>query len=379
VGPVDVAAAASVAAGLPVTLRTAVPPPSPSVVPLRSTGFWLAVVTAAIVVNQVLFTVYVLRVHGGDPGFISRYLPDGWFRLADGPSMRAFAKVFPAPSLLSPTVLRVQAALELPFVLLAYLTVAGWFDPSLRRRLLALPVLSLAATAYTVAFGLIEWSLHNPYTIQDLWVRTVAAVLTVLFLRRLDGGRGPRVTGAADLVLFVVSAGALGYFVLVVYDTCLLYNLGDLGSYVPLLAVASAGGVGAHLLRRRLRPSDPGRSVSTLTTGLGWFLALFFVPALPVRYALSFGSRPIAVAAGTVVVVVAVALTVARLRSGVLYVVPASLVGIAVAAATLFALPSGGYPEARLLSAAAAFLLVVTATASLTDVVVARRAFVRGP
>jgi len=44
-----------------------------------------------------------------------------------------------------------------------------------------------------------------------------------------------------------------------------------------------------------------------------------------------------------------------------------------------FALPSGGYPEARLLSAAAAFLLAVTATASLTDVVVARRAFVRGP
>jgi len=33
------------------------------------------------------------------------------------------------------------------------------------------------------------------------------------------------------------------------------------------------------------------------------------------RYALSFGSRPIAVAAGAVVVVVAVALTLARMRS----------------------------------------------------------------
>ena len=378
-GPVDVAAAASVAAGLPVTLRTAVPPPSRVVAPLRSTGFWLAVVTAAIVVNQVLFTVYVLRVHGGDPAFIARYLPNGWFRLADGPSMRAFAKAFPAPSLLSPTVLRVQAALELPFVLLAYLTVAGWFDPALRRRLLALPPLSLAAASYTVAFGLIEWSLRNPYTIQDLWVRAAAAVLTVLLLRRSDGGRGRRVTGAADLVLFVVSAGALGYFVLVVYDTCLLYNLGDLGSYLPLLAVACVGGVGAHLLRRRLRPADAGRALTTLTIGLGWFVALFFVPALPVRYALSFGSRPIAVAAGAVVVVVAAALTVARMRSGSLSVVPASLVGIAVAATTLYALPSGGYPETRLLSAAAAFLLAVTATAALTDFVVGRWVPARGP
>jgi hypothetical protein len=86
---------------------------------------WLAVVTAAIAINQVLFTVYVLRVHGGDPGFIARYLPAGWFRLADGPTMRAFAGAFRAPGLLAPTVLRVQAALELAFVLLAYLTVAG--------------------------------------------------------------------------------------------------------------------------------------------------------------------------------------------------------------------------------------------------------------
>ena len=53
--------------------------------------------------------------------------------------------------------------------------------------------------------------------------------------------------------------------------------------------------------------------------------------------------------------------------SVVLYVVPASLVGVAVASATLYALPSGGYPEARLLAAAAAFLLAVTATAALTD------------
>jgi uncharacterized iron-regulated membrane protein len=33
---------------------------------------WLAVVTALIYLNQVLFTVYVLRVRHGDPSFIAR-------------------------------------------------------------------------------------------------------------------------------------------------------------------------------------------------------------------------------------------------------------------------------------------------------------------
>lgn len=28
------------------------------------------------------FTVYVLRVHAGDPSFIGRYLPAGWFDMA---------------------------------------------------------------------------------------------------------------------------------------------------------------------------------------------------------------------------------------------------------------------------------------------------------
>jgi hypothetical protein len=40
------------------------------------------VVTGLLYLNQVLFTVYVLREHGGDPSFIARYLPEGWFILA---------------------------------------------------------------------------------------------------------------------------------------------------------------------------------------------------------------------------------------------------------------------------------------------------------
>jgi hypothetical protein len=95
---------------------------------------WLALVTCLVYVNQVLFTVYVLRVHGGDPSFIARYLPAGWFDLASAhPVLRGLAEHFPAPGLLAPSVLRVQAFLELPFVMLAFATAVRWLIMPARR------------------------------------------------------------------------------------------------------------------------------------------------------------------------------------------------------------------------------------------------------
>ncbi|MGW2937604.1 hypothetical protein ACWDA7_38655 [Streptomyces sp. NPDC001156] len=70
----------------------------------------LALVTGLFYTNQVLFTVYVLRVHAGDPSFFSRCLPAGWFDLASAnPALRTPAARFPAPELLAPSVLRVRA------------------------------------------------------------------------------------------------------------------------------------------------------------------------------------------------------------------------------------------------------------------------------
>jgi hypothetical protein len=77
------------------------------------------------------FTIYVEREWNGDVSRIARYLPDGWFALAD---LGALADRFPAPRLLGWTVLRAQAGLELPFVLLAYLTVCRWFGAETFRR-----------------------------------------------------------------------------------------------------------------------------------------------------------------------------------------------------------------------------------------------------
>ena len=122
----------------------------------------------------------------------------------------------------------------------------------------------------------------------------------------------------------------------------------------------------------------PGVGIETLTTGLDWFTALLFVPALPIRYALGFATPALAAAAAFIVIVTAAALTGAQVYSrlppprspGVLagwlaQSAVAALVGIAVATAARLAPP--GYPEAKLLLAAVLFLAAVTATYALTD------------
>ncbi|MFC5008072.1 hypothetical protein ACFPIJ_60950 [Dactylosporangium cerinum] len=202
-----------------------------------SPGRWLAVMVAAISCNQLLFTVYVLRVHDGDPAFIARYLPPGWFDLADGDVMRAVAAAFPAPELLAASVLRIQAALELPFVILAYLCVCRWLDPVRARALTAPAVLWAACVAYSVVFGLVEWGLRNPYTTDDLILRGLSGVGTALLAGRW---REPpqRRESAVDLLLAVGSAAALGVLVLVVYDTALLYNFGHVPRLLPVAVVA---------------------------------------------------------------------------------------------------------------------------------------------
>ena len=102
--------------------------------PLRGRGnpaSWLLGVIALIYLNQVLFTVYVDRVHHGDVSFISHYVPPGWFDLADLGSLPGW---FPDPGLLSVSLFRVSSFLELPFVLFAYLALCRWLDAGMYRR-----------------------------------------------------------------------------------------------------------------------------------------------------------------------------------------------------------------------------------------------------
>lgn len=331
-------------------------------------GIWLLGVTGAIYVNQVLFTVYMLRVHDGDPGFIAKYLPSGWFALAGhDPVLRWLADVFPAPEALSVTVLRVQSFFELSFVVFAFLTVCRWFGPELYRRVAALvwPMVVF----YTATFCLIEYSLKNPYTWDDIAIRIVSGVIVGLLVPKLSGPPSDRrVTNAKDLALFLVSFGAVGGLVLTVYDTALLYNLGHVQQMLPLAALATAVLVIARLAARQTGTSV-GPGIDMVIRTAGWFLAYFAVSALAIRYGMTFGAPLLAAVAGLVVTAAAVVRAGRETKVANRTVWTAQLVGSAAAGAAAAFLAHrvvSGYPEFRLLVAGAAFCLVaVTACAAI--------------
>ncbi|MFE2916309.1 hypothetical protein [Kitasatospora indigofera] len=396
---IDATVVASVLAGLllaPAVLRAGpgrpapagrVNPPGPVARPHRrppGPGAALAVVIALLTLNQVLVTVYVLREHGGDTSFITRHLPAGWFALADGNApVRWLAAHWPAPRLLAPSVLRVPALLELPFVLLAFATVLRMLDAGLYRRTARSPLLPLAAASYTVAFCAVEWQLHNPYTVDDILLRVLSAVLTPLLIRRLaarDDARTPP-AGAAGLLLSGVGLWATGRLVLALYDTVLLYNLGRIGAELP----AAAGSVAVLVAVRRARAALPaarppaGPAVSVIEAVLRRGLVLFLVPALAVRYGTGFGTPAVALGGGLLVLLVAV---LPALRAGAAGRAgtrgaagrsrPLGRLALAGAAGLAAAYPAArwvpdAYYEAGLLRAVTAFLLAAVAAGALAD------------
>jgi hypothetical protein len=319
----------------------------------------------------VLFTVYVLRVHHGDPSFIARYLPAGWFSLARWPALEALARQMPDPALLAPSVLRVQAFLELPFVVFAYLTVCRWFsvDAYRRARRLAWPT----SVVWTVTFCLVEWHLHNPYTTDDLIIRAAAGIAVPLLATRLSPGGPEQPQNLPGLVVFAVGAAAVGWLVLVVYSTALLYNLGNLRPELPGAVLALGAATAARGAARRVPSRPPGRGIDVIGRSFGWFLVLFFVPALPLRYGLNFGLRHIAAAVGLVVIVAAAtfgtreALGRAPGRLAVWSGQMALTVLAGLCGASVSLLLPASYSETRLLWAAAAFFLCAITVCALLD------------
>src|SRR5688572_26987667 len=78
----------------------------------------LGMVVALLCVNQIVFNAYVVRVHHGNPDFIQRYIGHGWFVLdRHNVLVQWIARHSGDGRVLAPSVLRVQAFLELPFVL----------------------------------------------------------------------------------------------------------------------------------------------------------------------------------------------------------------------------------------------------------------------
>lgn len=341
----------------------------------------MILVSALIFANQMLFNVYVIRVHNGDASFVSRYVPAGWFEITGGGWMRHFAAWFPAPRALSFTVLRAQAFLELPFGLATYLTVARWLDPALMRRLLGWSALACASVAYTIVFCLIEADLANPYTRSDIVVRAISGVVTPLvFGLVLRSGDARPARSAVQVLAFAASAGALGALVLVAYDTVLLYNLGRVGSDLPIAVVAAAALAASRWVARRVAiapppgasPRNSGPCLDTLTIGASYALLWFFVPALPIRYTLLFGAPRLGLALGALIAVMATFAAVRQVAGEVEWMrrwllgIAATLVSAALCGGLTAAIPTP-YSEARLLSGAAVFVVVATLAAAVLD------------
>lgn len=200
-----------------------------------------------------------------------------------------------------------------------------------------------AAVSYTAVFCAVEWDLRNPYTRDDI--------------------------------------------------LALLYNLGHLGERLPGAVLALGILTVARSIRVEGMPAAPGGGVATIAAGLSWSLALFFVPALAVRYGVNVATPAVAAAAGALIVLVAAAQAVRaglperrRIAGWATTLAIAAALGLAAAYAALRWVTDTFY-EAALLRAAAAFLIIAVLVCGLLDHYVGgagtagarRRSAVRGP
>ena len=276
-------------------------------------GLAFAAVLALLVVNQVAFNAYVAGAHGGRTDFFGRVFPPIFFsRMAlDAAPVQALLHLIPDPHWLAPSALRVQAVLELPFAVFAYVSVARLVDRATARQIAAGPLGILVCVAYTLTLSAIEVVLWNRYTVDDLVLRGVGLVLTVPVLRALAGPPVQAdVPSARRLLFFVVGLGAMSAIVLAFCYIALLYNLGAL---VPLALPIAISAVAYTIC------TVPAPTAATTSWLLRFafafgrrFTLLFAAPALAVRYALSHSRGEAgALAAVAIVTVLAVVLAAA--------------------------------------------------------------------
>lgn len=354
----------------------------------------LLLVCALVYVNQVLFGAFILRAHGGSTAFIGQYIPGDWFAVGrQDPLVQLAARHVGDGRWLSPTLLRAQAFLELPFTMLAYLAVARLLGRRVYAMLCKPVVLVLAALSFSVTFSLVELSLPNPYTTDDLVLRAIACVLVPVYIAWIakreesrslasPGTGGP--SGVLGLLAFLAGAGAISYVVLALYDAFLLYNLAHFPRYASGIAlslvIAALASYAAPRVDGALARATHGRvpspAVDVCASALRTFTVLFFVPSLSLRY---WGGHSTAAACGLLVVVLAMAggavSALRRSRPG-----PAAMVRLALGGGVALALgtwaahvvlvsASHGMPELLLARLALSFL--VAAITSFREVEIA--------
>lgn len=252
----------------------------------------LAAVLLLLWMNQVAFNAWVHAVHHGRTDFLGREFPAAFFaRLAPHhAAVVALEAAIPDARWLAPSAFRVQAVLELPFAVLAYLGVARLVDRGVARQIAAGPIGVMMCVSHTVVLCVIEELLRNRYTDQDLVLRGVGLVLTVPLLRALAGpALAPEAPSVWRLFWFVMGLAAMSVLTVGTNLVALLYNLGWLDTLgLPLLAAAG------------VMAAASWASGAAVATSRSWLVALLFAfgrrftllfaaPALAIRYA---GGRP---------------------------------------------------------------------------------------
>ncbi len=341
-------------------------------------------VCGLLLLNQVLVNVYILRQHAGSASFVSRYLPRGWFVLATHSTAVKWTHAHLPKALnrfLPYTILRVQAALELPFVISAYLAIVELLSPALRRFLWRSVLLPAALLSFTATFCLIEMALWNPFTISDLRWRVSACILGIILwgLSRLRSRpiAYPTPIGSVErLLLLLCGGGALSAMVLGIYVLTLLYNLGRLSVLGPGLLVCLGISLGAAALSGRLHRSVASPALFGAFGVLHMFSAVFFVPSLAIRYSREQPSAGIAASIAMLLTILGSVAFVLRRRPADRQLLGLGLfliVGTIVAAADFYFafgfswLPTFKMLEARLLRGAFIFLLAGTVAAAAVD------------
>jgi hypothetical protein len=348
-----------------------------------------ALLTLLLYVNQVLFNAWALRPGEAQVAELRAALPAVFFHLApDHAPVRWLAAALgelpdlslhlpgalrPRGGLASLSLLRAQAALEVPWALMAWQLVARLLDPAAAARWARGWAGPLAAVSHTLVLCAIEELLHNPYTDQDLILRLPGLWLAIHLLRWSAAGPAlERPPSAVHLAAFFVGLGAASVLVLGGNLILLLYNLGWLSPFAPVLLVATLVLLAA--LRRAALPAPASRAplVSTLVELGRFFLFTFGPAAMAIRYGLSHArALPLSALAGGIAVVGALVfgLRAARARLspaerapharalglGLLLALPAASVDLAAP----LGLPASGAPDLWLLYRGAQALVAV--------------------
>ncbi|MEY3213483.1 MAG: hypothetical protein RIT28_3964 [Pseudomonadota bacterium] len=284
---VGVTALCAALVGLPFAAPKAFTPSTPGL-PRAALAFFA--VSGLLYVNQVIFNAWMVLEHNAAPSYLRQFVhSQHYFNLAPNhPPVAWLVGLAGDGAWMAPSFLRVQAVLELPWALTAYLMITALLHPPTARQIAAGPLGVFAAVSHTAVLCVVEVLLWNPWTEQDLALRVVGLVLTLILLQWI--GREPVAEAppsAVQLVNFFIGLGAASALVLGGNLVALLYNLAYLDEVALIMAAATLMFGLCLWVRGRPTPATDSALVTALHHVGARFTLTFAAPALAIRYGMT--------------------------------------------------------------------------------------------